>query len=197
MLVPRSLTWPLCVVALCALMPVTQAAASGKHAPAKHQPVQGVAVALLKGALRFTLPSGYKSESLPPGDASSGTAGAKGTLYMNDAQKRIVVTTELPIQGDVPVAGDSSFLTGASAGFISKQAQALPDFRATQQQPVTLHGVPAQRIDATATVGGGGTLNTYFIAAQGQQLAVVQVISRISDKAGHEAAVKRLATAQR
>lgn len=194
---PRSLTWPLCVVALCALMPVTQAATPGKHAPAKHQPAQGVAVSLLKGALRFTLPSGYKSEPLPPGDASTGTAGAKGTLYMNDAQKRIVVTTELPIQGDAPVAADSSFLAGASAGFISKQAQALPDFHSTQQQPVTLHGVPAQRIDATATVGGGSTLNTYFIAAQGQQLAVVQVISRISDKAGHDAAVKRLATAQR
>jgi hypothetical protein len=189
---PRSLTWPLCMLALCAVIPTAQAATHAKHPAAKPHASTGTDVSLLKGALRFTLPTGYKSEPLPPGDAGTGTAGAKGTLYMSDAEKRIVVATELPIQGAAPAAKDDSFLTGASAGFISKQAQALPDFHTTQEQRVTLHGLAAQRIDATATVGGGKTLNTYFIAAQGQQLAVVQVISRINDNVGHETAVKRV-----
>jgi hypothetical protein len=194
MSLPRSLAWPLCLVALCAFTPAAYSAQPSKHAATNPHASKGTAVSLLGGKLRFTLPAGYQSEPLPPGDASTGTAGAQGTMYMNEAQKRIVVATEIPVQSTpgAPATGDDAFLDGASTGFIGKQAQALPDFHKTQEKRISLNGLATQQIDATASIGGGKTLNTYFIAGAGLHMAVVQVISRENDRAGHEAAVKRI-----
>jgi hypothetical protein len=174
-------------------------APASKQAAAKQQAAPGTGVSLLDGKLRFSLPAGYRSEPLPPGDASKGTAGARGMLYMNEAEKRIVVATEIPVQNGpgAPAGGDSALLAGASAGFIDKQAQALADFRKTHEQRISLGGLPAQQIDATASIGGGKTLNTYFIAAAGPHMAVIQLISRESDQAGHLATVKRITAGAR
>lgn len=190
----RPLAWSLCLVALCAATPwvsAAQPAAKPAAAPsAKHAPMN---VALLGGKLRFTLAANYTAAELPPGDASTGTAGAHGTLYMNEKEKRIVVATQMPIQSGTSGQGDAdAFLANASEGFISRQAQGLPDFHKTSEKRVSLKGLPAQQIDATASIGGGKTLTTYFIAGIGQQMAVVQVISREADRAGHDAMIKRI-----
>ncbi|WP_263262936.1 hypothetical protein [Pseudomonas sp. RIT-PI-S] len=191
---PRSLAWPLCLVALCTFTSIAVAAApSAKHAHQQPQASKDIGVSLLAGKLRFKLPEGYQGTALPPGDASTGTAGAQGTLYMNEAQKRIVVATQIPLHNGTDAGeNDDAFLAGASAGFLTQQAQALPDFHKTLEKRVSLGGLEAQQIDATATMGGGKTLSTYFITGAGQQMAVVQVISRESDRAGHEAMVQRI-----
>lgn len=197
MSLPRSLAWSLGLIALCALnAPAWSAQQGSKAATAPSAASAATSISLLAGKLRFSLPSGYESAALPPGDASNGTAGAEGTLYMNEAQKRIVVVTEMPLQSalDASKAENDAFLASASQGFISRQAQGLPDFHQTGEKRVSLNGLAAQQIDATATIGGGKTLTTYFMAGAGPRMAIVQVISRETDRAGHDAVLQRIAS---
>lgn len=189
---PRLFAPAFCLAVLCAALPLAQAQAA-RPAAAASTPSTGTAVSLLGGKLHFMLPPGYQAAALPHGDAAKGTADAEGTLYMNDSQKRIVVATQLPLQNDAGAAGaDEVFLAGISEGFVTQQAQALPDFHKTGEAQVILNGLPAQRLDATASIGGGKTLTTYFIVAEGKRMAVVQVISREADRSGHDAMVQRI-----
>lgn len=191
----RSLVWSFALVALCSLNAPAWSAQQGSKAAATPPAASGAtSISVLAGKLRFSLPSGYETAALPPGDASNGTAGAQGTLYMNEAQKRIVVVTEMPLQSalDAGKAESDAFLASASQGFIGRQAQALPDFHQTGDKRVSLNGLPAQQIDATATIGGGKTLTTYFMAGVGQRMAVVQIISRETDRTGHDAVIQRI-----
>lgn len=197
---PRSLAWSLCLIGLCTVSPVAWCGQAA-HKPAAAAPTSSktLKVSLLGGKLQFSLPTGYTGTPLPPGEASTGTAGASGTLYTNDKDRRIVVTTQVPVEagtGAAP-ANDDSFLASASEGFIGRQAQGLADFHKTAEKRVTLNGLPAQQVDATASIGGGRTLTTYFITGVGKQLAVVQVVSRESDPAGHQAMVKRVVAGTR
>jgi hypothetical protein len=192
---PRSLAWSLCLIGLCAAPPFAWSAQhASKSAHTSPAANKALMVSLLGGKLHFSLPASYKSTPLPPGEASTGTAGAHGTLYMNEGERRIVVTTEMPIQrgaGGAPDE-DANFLANASEGFVNRQAQGVPDFHKTAEQRVSLGGLPAEQIDATASIGGGRTLTTYFITGVGKQMAVVQLISRESDPAGHNAMIKRM-----
>ena len=192
---PRSLAWSLGLIAICALAaPAFSAQQAPKPSASPQANGNTTAVSLLAGKLRFSLPAGFQGAALPPGDASTGTAGAQGTLYMNEAQKRIVVVTEMPIQSAEGSGRgeEDAFLASASKGFISRQAQGLPDFHQTGEKRINLAGLPVQQIDATATIGGGKTLTTYYIAGTKQHMAVVQVISREADRAGHEAMTQRI-----
>lgn len=191
---PRLFAPALCLAVLCAALPLAQAQAqAAPPAAAASTPSTGTAVSLLGGKLHFMLPPGYQAAALPHGDAAKGTADAEGTLYMNDSQKRIVVATQLPLQNDAGATGaDEVFLAGISEGFVTQQAQALPDFHKTGEAQVILNGLPAQRLDATASIGGGKTLTTYFIVAEGKRMAVVQVISREADRSGHETLVQHI-----
>nr|BFE89787.1 hypothetical protein GCM10020185_03230 [Pseudomonas brassicacearum subsp. brassicacearum] len=55
-------------------------------------------------------------------------------------------------------------------------------------------GLGLRQLDTSATQGGGPTLDTTLLGASGTHMAVVQIISRASDKAGHEALVKQIAS---
>ncbi|MCY1456904.1 hypothetical protein D9M71_741540 [compost metagenome] len=49
-----------------------------------------------------------------------------------------------------------------------------------------------RQIDSLSSMGGGKTVNTTFLAGSGKTMAVVQVVSRADDEAGHGALVKQI-----
>ncbi|PVZ16322.1 MULTISPECIES: hypothetical protein [unclassified Pseudomonas] len=168
--------------------PATQAAA--KPAAATNQ---AQTVSALNGKFSFTLPAGFAATALPAGTEQSGTAGAKGTMYMNQAQRRVVMVTEVPIpNGATTGDNDDEFLSGASEGFIKQQSQALPDFKKTGQKRLALGSLGIEQVDSTASMGGGPTRSSTFLAGSGPTMALVQVISKANDEAGHQALVKAI-----
>lgn len=150
-------------------------------------------VTLLDGKLAFSLPKGFSAATLPVGDDAKGTGGASGTLYANDTTRTVVIAAQNRIPNGAQVKdNDSAFLDDATAGFLVQQSQALPDFKKQAQRSLTLKGLGVRQIDSTATQGGGLTLNSTLIAGSGTHMAVIQVISRAADKAGHAALMKQI-----
>ncbi|MNC80701.1 hypothetical protein D3C75_1335960 [compost metagenome] len=49
-----------------------------------------------------------------------------------------------------------------------------------------------RQIDSQSSMGGGNTVNTTFLAGSGTTMAVVQVVSRADDEAGHGVLVKQI-----
>ena len=167
--------------------PISAVQAAGKTA------AKAIKVSTLGGKFSFSLPNGYKAEELPPGNNENGTAGAKGTMYMHAQQRRVVIVTQMPVpNGETAKDNDEVFLAGAVAGFEQQQSAALPDYKKLDEKSLTLKKLGVRQIDSSATMGGGRTLATTFVAASGKQMALVQVISRIDDEKGHAALVKRI-----
>ncbi|PYY84933.1 hypothetical protein DNK59_16995 [Pseudomonas sp. TKO26] len=153
----------------------------------------GEKVSMLGGKLTFTLPKGFTASALPAGSEADGTAGASGTLYSNATTRTVVIAAQNSIPNAAQVKdNDSVFLDAAVSGFLSQQAAALPDFSKQSEKSMTLKGLGVRQIDSTATQGGGQTLNSTLIAGSGSRMAVVQVISRAADKAGHAALMKHI-----
>ena len=178
------------VLAAAAGLGTLNAVAAGKSTPRQ---AAGEKVALLDGKLTFTLPKDFSASPLPVGDQDSGTAGASGTLYANDKTRTVVIAAQNSIPNGAQVKdNDSAFLDDAAAGFLVQQVQALPDFKKQAQKSLTLKGLGVRQIDSTATQGGGLTLNSTLIAGSGNHMAVIQVISRAADKAGHAALMKQI-----
>ena len=147
-------------------------------------------VSLLDGKFTFVLPKGFTADPLP-----AGPTGAKGTMYTNQATKTVVIAAENQIAGGASVKdNDNEFLDGSLASFIDDQRKALPDFNKLTEKSLTQKssGLGVRQVDSTATQGGGQTLNTTLLAASGKRMALVQVISRASDKSGHDALVKTI-----
>lgn len=189
--VSRTRPWALCALLLVPLAGSTFAAAPNP-APAIAS-TKAQTLSTLGGKFSFSLPAGYAQTALPPGEAGDGTAGAKGTMYMNPQQRRVVMVTEVPIPNGVKTGdNDDEFLSGASQGFIRQQSQALPDFKKTGEKRFTLGKLGVEQVDSTASMGGGPTLSSTFLAGSGSTMSLVQVISRATDKAGHEALVKTI-----
>ncbi|MGF6593894.1 hypothetical protein ABIE20_004125 [Pseudomonas sp. 2835] len=183
-----TLTLTLAVVGLLAL--------PNLHAASKPttQPKPEVQVAVLGGKFGFTLPAGFVASPLSADEQSSEGAGAVGTLYANAQQKRVVMVIEKPLpEASRPGDNDDAFLDGAVTGFVDRQSAALPDFRQTGEARLNRNGLGVRQIDSTATLGGGKTLNSTFIAGSGERMAVIQVISRSDGASGHAALVKRIA----
>lgn len=170
--------------------------AQAAKAPASDKaPVQKVS--MLGGKFKFTLPKGFIATPLPAGDAATGTAGATGTMYTNNTTKTVVIAAENTIPGGANVKdNDGQFLDAAVSNFATEQAAALPDFTKLSEKSLTQKGtgLGLRQIDSTATQGGGKTLDTTLMAASSKRMAIVQVISRLSDNAGHEALVKQIVT---
>jgi hypothetical protein len=170
--------------------------AQAAKAPANDKaPVQQVS--MLGGKFKFTLPKGFIATPLPAGDAATGTAGATGTMYTNNTTKTVVIAAENTIPGGANVKdNDGQFLDAAVSNFATEQAAALPDFTKLSEKSLTQKGtgLGLRQIDSTATQGGGKTLDTTLMAASSKRMAIVQVISRLSDNAGHEALVKQIVT---
>lgn len=147
-------------------------------------------VSLLAGKFKFTLPKGFVANPLP-----SSPTGATGTLYTNETTKTVVIAAENTIPGGVNAKdNDGPFLDATASDFASEQAKALADFTKLSEKSLTQKGtgLGLRQIDSTATQGGGKTLDTTLMAASGTRMALVQVLSRLSDNAGHDALVKQI-----
>lgn len=184
------------VLLLMAVAGLVALNAQAAKAPASDKaPVQQVS--MLGGKFKFTLPKGFIATPLPAGDAATGTAGATGTMYTNNTTKTVVIAAENTIPGGANVKdNDGQFLDAAVSNFATEQAAALPDFTKLSEKSLTQKGtgLGLRQIDSTATQGGGKTLDTTLMAASSKRMAIVQVISRLSDNAGHEALVKQIVT---
>ncbi|MDO7899059.1 hypothetical protein [Pseudomonas citrulli] len=183
------------LVAIVGLAGVSAQAAPSKttgDAPAQR-------VSMLGGKFAFSLPKGFIATPLPAGEAAQGTAGASGTMYSNATSKTVVITAENTIAGGAAVKDDdAAFLDTTFAEFAVQKTKSLPDAKILGEKSLTLKttGLGLRQLDTRATQGGGPTLDTTLIGASGTHMAVVQIISRPSDKAAHEALVKRIASGQ-
>lgn len=156
-------------------------------------------VSLLGSKFNFTLPKGFTATPLPAGEAAQGTAGAKGTMYSNATSKTVVITAENTIiDGSNVKDDDSTFLDATMADFAVQKIKALRDAKILSEKSLTQKGtgLGLRQLDTKATQGGGPTLDTTLLGASGTRMAVVQIISRASDKAGHEALVKQIVAGQ-
>ncbi|WP_434589749.1 hypothetical protein J3Q09_16780 [Pseudomonas sp. R4-83] len=166
------------------------AALGAFNAQAAKEKATSEKVSLLDGKFSFVLPKGFVADPLPPSPS-----GAKGTMYTNQATKTVVIAAQNQItQGQNVKDNDGPFLDGAVSSFIEDQRKALPDFNKLSEKSLTRKGtgLGLRQVDSTATQGGGQTLNTTLMAGSGTKMALVQVISRASDKKGHDALIKTL-----
>ncbi|MGN8344493.1 hypothetical protein ACLEJQ_12910 [Pseudomonas sp. SMV71] len=185
----------LLLVAIAGLSVMPAQAAPAK--PSSEAPAQKVS--MLGGKFTFNLPKGFTATPLPAGEAAQGTAGATGTMYSNAASRTVVIAAEnVIIDGTSVKDDDSAFLDATMADFAAQRTKALPDAKILSEKSLTQKGtgLGLRQLDTSATQGGGPTLDTTLLGASGTRMAVVQIISRASDKAGHEALVKRIAGGQ-
>ncbi|SDB57773.1 hypothetical protein [Pseudomonas sp. NFACC13-1] len=181
--------------AFASLVMVSAQAASAK--PASDAPAQKVS--MLGGKFTFTLPKGFTATPLPAGEAAQGTAGATGTMYSNATSKTVVIAAENTIIDGANVKDDDgAFLDATMADFAAQRLKSLPDAKLLSEKSLKQKGtgVGLRQLDTRATQGGGPTLDTTLLGASGTRMAVVQIISRASDKTGHEALVKQIASGQ-
>ena len=160
------------------------------HAQAAKEKATTEKVSMLDGKFTFVLPKGFVADPLP-----ASPSGAKGTMYTNQATKTVVIAAENQIpEGNNVKDNDSAFLDGTVADFVEAQGKALPDFNKISEKSLTQKssGLGLRQVDSTATQGGGQTLNTTLMAGSGTKMALVQVISRVSDKKAHDALVKTI-----
>lgn len=147
-------------------------------------------VSMLGGKFIFTLPKGFVANPLP-----SGATGATGTMYANEATKTVVIAAENELPPGVTVKdNDGEFLDNTAAEFEAAQRKALPDFNKISEKSLTQKstGLGLRQVDSSATQGGGKTLNTTLMAGSGSRMAVIQIISRPTDQAGHNTLVKQI-----
>ncbi|SFW25522.1 MULTISPECIES: hypothetical protein [Pseudomonas] len=181
--------------AFASLVVVSALAAPAK--PASDAPAQKVS--MLGGKFAFTLPKGFTATPLPAGEAAQGTAGATGTMYSNATSKTVVIAAEnIIIDGANVKDDDGAFLDTTMADFAAQRLKSLPDAKILSEKSLKQKGtgLGLRQLDTRATQGGGPTLDTTLLGASGMRMAVVQIISRASDKTGHEALVKQIASGQ-
>lgn len=163
--------------------------AQAAKAPAKEAaPTQKVS--MLGGKFTFTLPKGFVANALP-----SSPTGASGTMYANETTKTVVIAAENSLPDGTKVKdNDGAFLDGTAADFDAAQRKALPDYNKLSEKSLTLKstGLGVRQVDSTASQGGGMTLNTTLMAASGNRMTVIQVISRPGDMAAHETLIKQI-----
>ncbi|SCZ08159.1 hypothetical protein [Pseudomonas sp. NFACC37-1] len=181
--------------AIASLVVASAQAAPAK--PASDAPAQKVS--MLGGKFTFTLPKGFTATPLPAGEAAQGTAGATGTMYSNATSKTVVIAAEnIIIDGANVKDDDGAFLDTTMADFAAQRLKSLPDAKILSEKSLKQKGtgLGLRQLDTRATQGGGPTLDTTLLGASGTRMAVVQIISRASDKTGHEALVKQIASGQ-
>lgn len=179
--------------AIASLVVASAQAAPAK--PASDAPAQKVS--MLGGKFTFTLPKGFTATPLPAGEAAQGTAGATGTMYSNATSKTVVIAAEnIIIDGANVKDDDGTFLDTTMADFAAQRLKSLPDAKILSEKSLKQKGtgLGLRQLDTRATQGGGPTLDTTLLGASGTRMAVVQIISRASDKTGHEALVKQIAS---
>ena len=150
-------------------------------------------ISTLGGKFTFSLPKAYVADTLPAGKAEDGTGDTQGTMYANQTTKSVVIVAETVRKDGVKIEDNyPKFLDGAVAGFIKDQSAALPDFKKQSEKKLNFKGLGMRQVDSTATQGGGKTLNSTFLSGSGNQLLVIQAISRADDVKGHAELVKQI-----
>ncbi|MGV8921354.1 MAG: hypothetical protein ACOH2R_26850 [Pseudomonas sp.] len=178
------------VLSLSALLAGINSYAATKAAA---KPVAAQRLSTLDGKFSFSLPKGYIANPMPAGKEQSNTAGATGTMYANQTERRVIIAAQNTLSDGLPSGNnDDAFLDGSVTGFVNQQTKNLGNFKQTGESRFTSKGLGIREIDSTATMGGGATLNTTFLAGSGNQVSVVQVISRADDQAGHAALIKHI-----
>ncbi|WP_339441925.1 hypothetical protein [Pseudomonas proteolytica] len=161
--------------------------------PAPVPPDEFQIVSTLDGKFTFTLPKGYVAEALPAGVQTQGTAGANSTMYINKASKSVVVVAQTLRNDGIDLKDDEPlFLDSAVKGFLKEIGTSLPDYKKLAQKKLLVKGVGLRQVDGTASMGGGKTLNSMFLAGSGNRLLVIQAISRAEDVTGHELLVRQI-----
>ncbi|MBN0976633.1 hypothetical protein JTY93_10050 [Pseudomonas hygromyciniae] len=161
--------------------------------PAAAPPDDFQIVSTLDGKFTFTLPKGYVADALPPGAQAQGTAGANGTMYINQATKSVVVVAQTLRNDGIDLQdNEPQFLDSAVEGFLKDVGTSLPDYKKLAQKKLLIKGVGLRQVDGTAKMGGGKTLNSTFLAGSGNRLLVIQAISRADDVKGHELLVRQI-----
>ena len=161
--------------------------------PAPLPPDEFQIVSTLDGKFTFTLPKGYVADALPAGAQAQGTAGANGTMYINQASKSVVVVAQTLRNDGIDLKDDEPlFLDSAVKGFLKEIGTSLPDYKKLAQKKLLVKGVGLRQVDGTASMGGGKTLNSMFLAGSGNRLLVIQAISRAEDVTGHELLVRQI-----
>lgn len=177
------------VLMLAAVATLGALNAQAAKAPAK-EAASTQKVSMLGGKFTFTLPKGFVANALP-----SSPTGASGTMYANETTKTVVIAAENSLPDGAKVKdNDGAFLDGTVADFDAAQRKALPDYNKLSEKSLTLKstGLGVRQIDSTASQGGGMTLNTTLMAASGNRMTVIQVISRPGDMAAHETLIKQI-----
>lgn len=151
-------------------------------------------ISVLAGKLTYTLPQGYVERELPELDAQARARGMTGTMYVNAAQKRMVVVTETPVpEGSFEGDNDEEFLLGLANGTISKHESGYQDFRILREKEVVKNnGLGILEIDAYGTLGNDQLLNTTLLAASGRTAAYIHLISPRDTRKTHIALIKAI-----
>lgn len=162
------------------------APAAGTAPSAATAPAKAESASLLAGKLKFALPAGFVGSTLPPGTAADGSAGATGTIYVNQPLEQVVLNTEAPVPGGGRVTDDdASFLNSTVADFSAQQQKALPDYEKLGEKSMSIKGLGVRQVDAIATFGGAKTRSTTLLAGSGNTMALVRIMSKAENLAGH------------
>ncbi|MFJ4141682.1 polyribonucleotide nucleotidyltransferase [Pseudomonas sp. NPDC089734] len=149
---------------------------------------------LLDGKLAFTLPAGYVRSEMPEIDEKAIAQGVSGALYSNQAEKRVLIVTEMPIPMDVQASdNDALVLDGLVTGTLAQQRPHAVDFKELgEKKIVKKNGLGLRQVDTSSTLSGTPVLSTTLVAASGTRSAVLNVVSSAKDPAGHAELVKAI-----
>lgn len=170
---------------LCMAVALSSAANIAVAAEAKTTTADAAAsekVSLLGDHLAFNL-QGYEVQPVP--------GGGPGKMYVNKAQKRVMLIGE----DDIPVAGrgatDADFINGMKS-IKDKQKQASPDYKVLSEKTENVKGLEVYHIEATDKMDGNNVQQATLLSAADNKFTVIQVISNAKDKTGHAAAVNNI-----
>lgn len=139
-------------------------------------------VSLLNGNLTFDL-KGYQQQPMP--------GGAPGKMYVNKAQKRVIILGEDSVPAVARGGSDADFLNGMKA-IKEKQKQASPDYNIINEKTEKVKGLDVYHIEATDKMDGKGVQQATLLSTADNKFVVIQVLSGAADKTGHAAAVNSI-----
>lgn len=179
-----------CVVLLGGVLAV-EAQAQTKAQPAR-QAAAPAKASLLGGKLAFTLPAGYVKGEMPEIDEKATAQGVTGSLYTHQADKRVLIITEMPIPMGVEAKdNDAEVLDGLLVGQQAHQSGSYKNFKKLgEKKIVKKNGLGVGQLDTSAELSGTKVLSTTIVAASGTRSAILNVVSRATNPAEHAAMVK-------
>jgi hypothetical protein len=149
-------------------------------------------VSLLGGKLAFSLPAGYVKDEMPEIDAKATAQGVTGSLYTHQADKRVLIITEMPIPMGIEAKdNDAEVLDGLLVGQQAHQSGSYKDFKKLgEKKIVKKNGLGVGQLDTSVTMSDAKVLSTTIVAASGRRSAILNVVSRAANPKEHAAMVK-------